>query len=108
MLDTYILVDGKPVVEPNLLKWAAWLGNHTRDRIVAKNTLDNKVEVSTVFLGLDSHGWVSGGPPMLWETMIFGGPLDKYQERYTSREAAEEGHKRALLKAKASRRYRED
>ena len=49
--------------------------------------------VSTVFLGLD-HGF--GGVPMLFETMIFGGKHDMFQERYTSLQEAEEGHALAL------------
>ncbi len=52
------------------------------------------VRVSTVFLSLDhSH---SIGPPVLWETMIFGFPedhkLDQYCTRYTSARAAKRGH----------------
>lgn len=50
--------------------------------------------ISTVFLVLDhSHG--QGDDPVLWETMIFGGPTEG-QDRYTSREAALNGHKQAV------------
>jgi len=49
------------------------------DRIVAKTDIDGEVEVSTVFLGLDHAVW--DGPPMLFETMIFGGPHDNSQWR---------------------------
>jgi hypothetical protein len=42
-----------------------------------------------------------GGPRVLWETMIFGLDDDSYQERYTSREAALEGHARAVEIVKA-------
>lgn len=66
----YILIDRKPVPEPDLLKWASWYG--VTDRVVAKSWISDKIEVSTVFLGLD-HRWGSG-PPILWETMVFGGP----------------------------------
>jgi hypothetical protein len=48
-----------------------------------------------VFLGLD-HSWTPGGKPVLWETMIFGGEHDQYQERYTSHKDALEGHEKAL------------
>ena len=52
--------------------------------------------VSTVFLGLD-HAWPKDDvTPMLWETMIFGGEHDQYQDRYTSVEDALEGHQTAL------------
>ncbi len=40
------------------------------------------------------------GPPVLFETMIFGGPEHGYQERYTSWTEAEEGHKRAVFRAR--------
>jgi hypothetical protein len=53
--------------------------------------------VSTVFLGLN-HAFTDG-PPVLWETMIFGGPNDGWQDRYTSRAGAEAGHLRAVALA---------
>jgi hypothetical protein len=49
-------------------------------------------KVSTVFLSLD-HSW-HGPPPVLWETMVFGGLLDGEQERYTSYRDAVRGHRR--------------
>lgn len=90
----YILVDGAPVecTEPG--QWGRWLEEHDRERIVARDTLFDGTVVSTVFLGID-HAF-SGGPPVLWETMIFGGPHDQYKERYASRDRAIDGHGRAL------------
>lgn len=41
----------------------------------------DEVRVSTVFLGLN-HGY-GDEPPVLWETMIFGGALD--EEEYQTR-----------------------
>jgi hypothetical protein len=88
----YILNDaGEPVAEPDLLTWAAWY--ETADRTVAQTRLDH-VSISTVFLGID-HAF-TGGPPRLWETMIFGGPLDGYAQRYASRAAALAGHEAAV------------
>ena len=49
-----------------------------------------EVQVSTVFLYMD-HSFI-GGPPLLVETMIFGGLHDNHQVRYTSWEDAEKGH----------------
>jgi hypothetical protein len=54
-----------------------------------------EARVSTVFLGLD-HGW-SGGPPEVFETMIFGGSFDEYQWRYATWDAAAAGHKRIVV-----------
>jgi hypothetical protein len=49
------------------------------------------IRVSTVFLMLD-HSFM-GGPPVLWETMVFGGPNDCEQWRYAHRRAAKAGHR---------------
>ena len=66
------------------------------DRIVAQDKqLD--VMVSTVFLGLD-HNY-GDGPPLIFETMIFGGPLDQWQDRYSTEEEAKLGHERACILA---------
>lgn len=63
------------------------------DRHVARTDLSDSW-VSTVFLGLD-HSF-SGGPPVLFETMIFGGKHDDFQDRYLTWDAAEAGHERAV------------
>jgi len=55
------------------------------------------VRVSTTFLGLD-HNFFGDGPPLLFETMIFGAdgkPWD-YQERCTTWVQAEAMHARGL------------
>src|SRR5690606_31539414 len=62
---------GRPVPEPDLLAWGRWMEG--ADRTVARDEV-NGILVSTVFLGLD-HAFF-GGPPLLWETMAFGPPLD--------------------------------
>lgn len=57
-------------------------------------TTVGEARVSTVFLAVDSQ-W-GDGPPVLFETMIFGGPYDGHQWRYASWEAAEAGHHRVV------------
>jgi hypothetical protein len=52
------------------------------------------VHVSTVWLGLDSG--FGAGPPLIFETMIFGGPLDDEQWRYATEEEARAGHANAV------------
>jgi len=92
MDDKYVLNDeGDPVVETDLLKWAEWY--ETADRKLAADAIGS-VKISTVFLGLN-HAF-DDGPPMLYETMIFGGPHDDYQERYHNKVAALAGHDRAV------------
>lgn len=94
--DKYILDGHKPVIEKDLMKWAAWLED--ADRSVGKTEISKDVSVSTVFLGLDHQ--FGEGPPLIFETMVFGGPLDQYEERYSTWEEAEAGHKRWVEKAK--------
>ena len=92
MNNKYILDEqGNPVPEPDLLKWGRWL--ETTKRHIAKDQVGG-VQISTVFLGID-HSFGSR-PPIFWETMIFGGPHDQYQERYSTRKEAEAGHQKAL------------
>ena len=91
--DKYILDEsGNPVVEPDLMKWGHWMG--TGNRHIALDRLAEGVKISTLFLGVDYN--FGEGPPILFETMIFGGEHDQYQERYETREQALEGHKRAV------------
>ena len=91
MTDTYIL-DGKMPVKATLTEWAQWFETSRDPRRVA-STDKNGVRVSTVFLGVDySYG---DGPPPLFETMIFGGDHDGYEERCSTWDEAEAMHKRA-------------
>ena len=92
----YILVDGEPQ-EVDTMTWARWF--EKGDRGTAKTTVREGVYVSTVFLGLD-HRFFADGPPILWETMIFGGPHDQCQYRYSSLEEAKAGHEKAVQLAK--------
>jgi hypothetical protein len=48
-------------------------------------------EVSTVWLGLN-HEFMPGRPPLIFETMIFGGDYGDYCRRYSTEAAAVEGH----------------
>lgn len=91
MSDKYIL-DGRTPVPCDLLTWAKWF--ETAERHVAKDVMGD-VTVSTIFLGLD-HNWGGRGPPVLFETMIFGGPQNEYCERCSTWEQAEAMHKTAL------------
>ena len=68
-------------------------------RRVAEDIIGD-TSVSTVFLAFD-HGW-GGGPPVLWETMVFGkkSQYDEEQERYASRADALAGHARWVAKVR--------
>lgn len=91
--------DGNAVMEPDLIKWARWF--ETANRKLAQDIV-GAVRVSTVFLGLD-HGFVPEEPPILWETMIFGGEHDLWQDRYASKADALAGHAAALKMVQQSR-----
>jgi hypothetical protein len=54
--------------------------------------------ISTVFLSMDHGlaGLIGDGTPVLFETMVFGGEHDEYQERYHTYDEAEEGHNRIV------------
>jgi hypothetical protein len=95
MSERYILDDdGNPVPEPDLYRWGEWMQDARGDRRrVARDEIGDAV-VSTVFLGLD-HSFGSG-PPLIYETMIFSGKHNDYQERYSTRDEALAGHYRAV------------
>ncbi len=95
MIGKYILEGKKPKLVEDMVEWGIWF--ESAKRHVAETTLPNGVSVSTVFLGLD-HSF-GDGEPILFETMIFGGKHGDYQERYSTWEEAEAGHKKALAKA---------
>lgn len=74
-LGNYILdADGNPLEVDDAIAWAKWYQEADRhvqsDRIPVSE--GEVILVSTVFLGVD-HSFGLGGPPILWETMIFGG-----------------------------------
>ena len=87
----YVLnADHTVSVASDFLAWALWF--ETANRRVARDLChDGAVEVSTVFLGRD-HGFTQDAPPILFETMVFGGSLNDEQERYATWGEAENGH----------------
>jgi hypothetical protein len=92
----YILV-GRVPMAVDMMTWAK--GFENSDRRIAHTEVNDKCSVSTVFLGLD-HNFSDKGDPLLFETMIFGGPLDQYQRRYATWDQAERGHAEAVAEAR--------
>ena len=86
------------------MRWAKWfedIGN----RIVDYTEITSHVFVSTVFLGID-HRLRGDGPPILFETMIFGGGrLDDVDCRYSSWDDAATGHKVIVDKLRAKQAH---
>ena len=67
------------------------------DRRVALDVVGDAT-VSTVHLTFDHS--MGSGPPVLWETMVFGGEHDQWTDRYTSLEDAVAGHAAAVAMVK--------
>jgi hypothetical protein len=97
----YILDEhGNPKSEPDLITWAEWMGAD-RNRIIVRQDRIGASKVSTVFLGLD-YNFDKEGPPVLWETMVFGGELDQTMERCSgNREQAEAMHQGMVERVEA-------
>ncbi len=106
MTDKYILDEREePIPCDDLLAWARWF--EKADRRVAQTEVGEQAKVSTVFLGLDHRFNESeGDAPVLWETMVFGGPMDQEQERYATRDEALAGHVRMAGRVRAAMEVR--
>jgi len=93
----YILDGHTPVEVDDPLTWGRWF--ETANRVVRKTETKAKydgtpvglIQVSTVFLGLD-HNLSGSGEPVLFETMVFGGPSDGEMDRCSTWEGAEKMH----------------
>lgn len=93
MRNKYYILKGKDPVPCDLMDGAVWLEGAKESRIVKQEMVGDS-KISTVFLGLD-HSF-GEGPPLLFETLIFGGPLDGWMWRCSTREQAEEQHRKAV------------
>ena len=72
-------------------------------QVLRKNRIINQDQVgssfvSTVFLFIDHN--FGDGPPLLFETMVFGGKMDGYQIRCSTWEQAVIQHRRTLDEVK--------
>jgi len=86
-------------MQVDLLTWSLWF--EKAERHVAQDYV-GQLWVSTVFLGLD-HNFGGGGPPLLFETMIFSDELEMESitcNRYSTWEEAEKGHQVAIRYAR--------
>lgn len=95
-MSLYFDMDGKPI---ELMEWAK-IVETPGARKVAETKLSGGVRVSTVLLGLD-HSF-GGGKPIIFETMVFGGKLDQEEDRYATRQEAENGHRAMVNRVRAT------
>lgn len=94
LIDLHYILVGKEVRKAStLLEWARCFEN-SEGRRVAKTQLED-CWVSTVFLGLD-HNYSGRGPPILFETMVFGGALDQDMWRCSTYAQAEVQHEEVV------------
>ncbi len=89
----YYILEGHTTVPVNdLIQWGEMFANVEARRVAL--TKKNGIEISTVFLGMN-HSF-GNGPPLLFETLVFGGEHDGDMNRYSTWEEAEEGHKKMV------------
>jgi len=91
----HYILSGRLPLAVDLMTWAMWF--QTADRKIGDDRI-GKVRISTVFLGLDHN--FRGDEPVLFETMIFGGPLNGEMWRYCTYDQAERGHTEAVAAAR--------
>jgi len=94
--------NGKPM---DLMTWATTFEKGDRHVgntvIMSQHGAPEGVRVSTVWLGLDHSD--GEGPPLIFETMVFGGEHDDYTERYSTETQAKKGHARIVKAIKAGK-----
>ena len=94
----YVLENRRAVPCDDMMVWCVAYRDFAARR-VAHDTIGESM-VSTMFLGVD-HSF-GEGPPLLFETMVFGGPLDEEQERCSTWEQAEAMHAAMCKRVKAA------
>jgi hypothetical protein len=94
----FILDDEHQPVLVDLMTWAYWF-ERIENRIVDWTQISSEAHVSTVFLGIDHN--FGPGPRIMFETMVFGGPEDGYQQRYSTWDDAKMGHEAIVRKLRA-------
>jgi hypothetical protein len=103
MIQWWILDGKEPKQVADVHEWERWYSDFNKRR-VALDEFDG-IRVSTVFLGID-HNFRFVGPeqeriPVLFETMVFGGPMDQeWCDRYCTWDEAEAGHKEMVERVK--------
>lgn len=96
-IEFWILDADHQPIPATMLQWAEQLSD-INARIVRKSRI-GEVEVSTVFIGLD-HRWLGKGPPLIFETMIFGGAQDSTTWRCSTWDEALLQHRKACQVAR--------
>jgi len=99
----YILDEnGKPINPKSMDEYYRWIQLNGKSLKVTE--INPVVKVSTCFLGMD-HSWFGKDDPthapVVFETMIFGGKHDCWQDRYCNKNVALADHDRVVERLKA-------
>lgn len=102
----YVLdAEGCPIKAETRQEWYEFFNDNDRRRMALTEVGD--VRVSTVFLGID-HDFSRHSDyddptykPVIFETMVFGGPLDEECERYRTPAEWRAGHEKWVERVKA-------
>jgi hypothetical protein len=86
----WILNENNEPIATDLITWAKWF-DVVGNRVVHFTQITSRVQVSTVFLGID-HNFLDKGPPVLFETIVFNGYSTEYQCRWSTWDEAKRGH----------------
>ncbi len=99
MVGMYYILEGRtPVQVDDVNVWSLWFRTAERAVRCDKATVTlhgqnvGEITISTIFLGLNHRFVMDEEPPLLFETMGFGGPLDGEYDRSSTCEAAEMMH----------------
>jgi hypothetical protein len=80
---------GQPITRTR----AAQLKTDNKYRTVARTNFSHGIYVVTSWMGMDwRHHSLTPGPPLIFETMVYGGLLNHQAERYSTETQALAGH----------------
>jgi hypothetical protein len=97
----YYILQNEQVRETDFAVWAAWAYTRLRDRVI-RHTLIEEVHVETFFLAFD-QGYIGDAPPILFETIVQGEPVNGGSARYTTMQDALAGHEVIVQGVKRTR-----
>lgn len=90
--DRYILQDRTPLPCNDLFRWGDWYAK--ADRQVA-DIMISGVRIRTMFIGINQQRLVDR-PPLLFETMVYGGRFDLHRESCSTWVEAELQHQQVV------------
>jgi hypothetical protein len=80
----------------DMLGWARLVEDN--EYKLVEQTEVGEAFVSTVWMGIDHNFASPGNPPLIFETMIFGGDHDECQWRWATEEEARKAHRMIVEK----------